>query len=360
MSVQNKIKGSSLIHTMFWLVLFMGSYSFIAHILGFQKGFVASFLTVGIFISLAYINIYFIIPRFFIRKKFKLYILALLGLLSFVTLCNWLLGQFFIKDILLEVRIIGPNENSAIIHRTPRGIRMAISFFASIGILFISTVYKLVFEFIKKERIEANLRIEKHQNELKFLRSQINPHFLFNALNNLHATVYLKPEQTGDAILKLGEMLRYVIYDCSKERVSLEQEINYIKHYIFFQQQKDRGLENISFDVSGYSPSHYIIEPMLLIPFVENSFKHSYTQDLSMIKISFSIHITENTLHFTAVNTIGETIAVSNKNRAVYSGIGIENVKRRLALSYPNQHSLKYYSLDGFYHIELTLHGKNG
>lgn len=356
METQKKRTIRSFLQSIFWMLLFMKTYVFTANSLGFQKGFLASLLAVSILIIIAYTNMYIIIPQFFIKRKFKLYILAMVGLLLFSILWNWVLNSFFIKDVLLEVRLIDSNEPTKSVHRSLKQIRLIVSFFVSIGVLFISTVYKLVLEFIKKERIETALRIEKHQNELKFLRSQINPHFLFNALNNLHATAYLNPQKVGDSILKLGEMLRYVIYECSKEKVSLRQEINYIKHYIFFQQQKDKDLKQISIEILGQPLDNYILEPMLLIPFVENAFKHSYSQDLTTVEIRFKIHIIENTLHFTAMNTIGTTITTSDDNKTVYSGVGIENVLRRLTLSYPEQHKLKYYQANGFYYIELTLY----
>ena len=206
---------------------------------------------------------------------------------------------------------------------------------SSIAILFISTTYWVTKQAQKREQMEMALKSENLDTELKLLKSQINPHFLFNALNNIYSLSYRNQKMAPDMVMKLSEMLRYVLYETNESKVTLDKEIAYINNYIDFQRLKTDNKANINIHIDIHNPE-LLIEPMLLIPFIENSFKHSnidHPDGWVSIKLTtfgkasllFEVSNSKPVTEFTKDNTVG---------------IGLENVKKRLRLLYPEKHDL--------------------
>ncbi|MCK5702992.1 MAG: histidine kinase, partial [Cyclobacteriaceae bacterium] len=228
---------------------------------------------------IAYINMEVLIPRFFIKKKYLKYA-------GFVFLC--FVGFYLFYEFVLQIFFehMGPPqhvgrrmmmENSEMKGKpffSPMGrMRVIYAVTQTLAIYFLSTAFKTSQIALKREKEAADLKSENLNSELKFLRSQINPHFLFNALNNIYSLSLIKSEKTPDVILKLSDMLRYIIYDCNGDRVPLGKEINYIKNYIDLQKLKDDQMTNIEVNFED-TDLKCMIAPMILIPFIENSFKH--------------------------------------------------------------------------------------
>ena len=195
------------------------------------------------------------------------------------------------------------------------------------------------------------MEAEKLFSELAFLKSQVNPHFLFNILNNICSLARKKSEETENAIIKLAQIMRYMLQDSKDEKVSLEKELEYLRNYIELQRLRISDQVKIHYTVEG-QPEAILIEPLLLIPFVENAFKHgvSYLED-SVIDILLLI------------NTARLSLQVHNKilRRDIEipfpdSGIGLKNVIRRLELLYPDKHSLIIKDDGKEYQVELTIH----
>ena len=263
-------------HIAFWALLFALTFSATTPILNTESALLTSFLRVITLMTLAYVHLFLIIPLFFRKSKFIWYSLAVVVLLILSMIVNGFIFEFWLPFDIEEFpkRMLQFQQDRK---RWMIGgpIPQLILTFATI---FFTLVYALGKEFLEKEQQTTYLESEKIKHELSFLRTQINPHFLFNALNNLHATVQLNPEKAGEYILKLGDMLRYVLEDCRKDKVKLGEEITYIRNYIFFQEQRDHELQNITFDITGEDISDFELEPMLLIALVENAFIHSYTE----------------------------------------------------------------------------------
>ncbi|MEO1263293.1 MAG: histidine kinase [Bacteroidota bacterium] len=343
-------------HLAFWALLFSLFISTTSQFFPIEKSLALSSAAVLLMAGVAYANIFLIIPQFFEKRKFGIYLLSLIGLLVVVTFIHFNFSELFISEMSPKFPNLPDRPDMPVAfkeHMNPR-FRFVPMFFMNITILFISTIYQLAKKFVEKERQQNILEKEKIKHELNFLRSQINPHFLFNALNNLHAAVQFIPEKASDYIIKLGDMLRYILEDCTLEEVRLTDEINYIQHYIFFQQQKEEDLIKVNFEITGSAPDAYFIEPMLLIPLVENAFKHSYVSNMEKQWINIYLNLKNNILTFSVKNNIGDRL----KTKKESFGVGLQNIRRRLELLYPQHFTLKNKKTEKAYFAELTISKK--
>ena len=211
-------------------------------------------------------------------------------------------------------------------------------------------LYAIVFFFIRYSQHKVlqakELMIESRQSELSFLRSQINPHFLFNSLNNIYSLVYDKSDHALSAIAGLSDILRYTLYDVS-EAVPITKEIDYIKKYIALQILRHEGPLKIQLEVSELSP-HVNFPPLLFLPFVENAFKHGELSNENGI-LEICIQTTGKKILFHCRNKKNE----SQKDTG--SGIGLQNVKRRLELLYPGKHALNIKEDNEYFDVNLTI-----
>jgi two-component system LytT family sensor kinase len=213
------------------------------------------------------------------------------------------------------------------------------------------TIFAMVFYFVRyaqfKELQERELAVQNREAELSYLRSQINPHFLFNNLNNIYSMVYHQSEQSLAAIAGLSDLLRYMLYDTS-ETISLEQEIHFIEKYIALEQLRFEEPGSIKFTYEG--DGHKLkLPPLLLIPFIENAFKHGAVAfDHTWLDISIST-TPDNEIVMSCTNEVG------SKHKDATGGIGIDNVRKRLALLYPGNHSLAIEQQDNTFKVKLKL-----
>jgi LytS/YehU family sensor histidine kinase len=231
-----------------------------------------------------------------------------------------------------------------------RRMRLIYSFTQTLAIFFLSTAFKTSQLALKREKEASELKSENLNSELKFLKSQINPHFLFNALNNIYALSVIKSEKTPDNILKLSDMLRYIIYDCNADKVPLEKELNYINNYIDLQKLKDDQITGIEVDFNNTDPNCQIA-PMIFIPFIENAFKHSNIEDREFGWIKLKIENTDEQLIFEISNSLPKDITTKDK----VGGVGLENVKRRLQLIYDEKQNLGIEQTEDGFYVVLTI-----
>ncbi len=305
---------------------------------------------------IAYVNMEVLIPRFFIKKDY----LSYAGYVIVCFIIIYLIYEFVFPRVFEN---FGPQHHMGrrwMNNRPPMGERPFINpmprmrgvyaFTQALAIFFLSTAFKTSQIALKREKEAADLKGENLNSELKFLRSQINPHFLFNALNNIYTLSVIKSEKTPEMILKLSDMLRYIIYDCNAERVSLEKEISYIENYIDLQKLKDDQMTNIDIDFES-ADKDCLIAPMILIPFIENAFKHSKIEDLNYGWIKLKIENKSNQLVFSISNSLPDKAYTKDK----VGGVGLENVKRRLELLYSNKYQLDIRKNDQTFSVELVI-----
>jgi len=323
-------------------------------------------------IAIFYINAYFLLPKYISKGHYFRYIGGILVTLLLTGLVYHQTGSHMGIKSIDQLRTdeqweqtINNNhflrENKALILKRERpkfkdrrlfGFNlMGVPSF--IAMLFISTLFWIFSDSRERKQHELSLVNQNLLNEMKFLKSQMNPHFLFNALNNIYSLSMLHSIKTPEMVLKLSAMLRYVLYESEDVKVKLGKEVDYIKNFIEFQRIKIEGIPNIHVDIDR-ADRMQMIEPMLLIPFVENSFKHSKIEDTENGWISMSLTSDEEAIHFEVNNSIPDTKAAVDKN----SGIGIENVKRRLQYLYPDNHTIDITTDDNQYKLELKIQVK--
>jgi two-component system LytT family sensor kinase len=211
----------------------------------------------------------------------------------------------------------------------------------------ISFVFKAVEDFVMNEKAKATLREEKLINELNFLKSQINPHFFFNTLNNIYSLVYQKSDAAPEAVLKLAEIMRYMLYEGNTEKVDLLRELKYLESYVDLQKLRYSGQTFVKFETLGHVNGQQIA-PMLLINLVENAFKHGDLQNHEH-PLTISVHVSGDNVQFDVENK------KTDRNKDEAGGIGMTNMQRRLNLLYPGQHSLVITDETDHYCCELKL-----
>lgn len=214
----------------------------------------------------------------------------------------------------------------------------------------ISTGYGLIVHLVSQEKTSQQERQERLQSELSFLRSQISPHFIFNILNSIVYLIRSKSPLAEPVTINLAELMRYMLYESSDAQVPLEKELDYLKNYVELQKIRFGEDVEVRMQING-EPTDQIIEPMLMIPFVENAFKHGVGLVADPV-IDIQVHIERTSLFFILRNKI----AVSQpEDKDGNSGIGLRNVSRRLELLYPDAHKLEINKAGAWFVVELHL-----
>lgn len=333
----------------------------------FHVPFIRCISIVLIQAGIFYLNYFILLPRFFETKKYFQYFLLIL-LVLVVSLVVIMIIDY--QNLLYEINRDINNENFS---KFPRhfkerfkregGLPLYTQFFSKmmwrqvffngffiVIVLFISTIYRNLLVNQQKEKESLLLLSQVKDAESKMLKSQINPHFLFNTLNNIYSMAQLKSDHTADAVHRLSDMLRYVIYECNENLVKLGQEVNYIESYIKLQLLKDDKMQNVNYSMNKVN-TNLKIAPMLLIPFIENSFKHSHIEDTENSWIVIELSTQEKQLHLKVLNSLPQSGIRKDKT----GGVGRENVEKRLNLLYPDKHFLKIEKNSLEHKVELMI-----
>lgn len=287
-----------------------------------------------------YINYQIILPTFLNARRYWACALSILILIIAFGLAKTGLAVFFKEYVLVR------DARSALYHTNLRDYFLS-TLFVSGFFVFMSTAIKFMMDWFVNEKERRVLENEKLIAELAFLRSQINPHFLFNCLNNIYSLSYQKSDKTPEAILKLSEIMRYMLYESNDSRVDLGKEIRYLENFIELQKLRFKDCFYVQLNISG-DTLHQQVVPLVLISFVENAFKHGIITDPDN-PIKINIIIDTGRLVFTIENKT----SVQNKDKTV--GIGLSNVRRRLDLLYPNKYNLDISHNESFYSAELSI-----
>ncbi len=291
-------------------------------------------------ISIFYFNLYVLIPYIFGKKKYLWYVLSVIGTIGVYGLLKFIIAINF-KHYYLTV---GPTQREI----PPEfAIYIITTFFPSLFMIVFSILYKAIVDWIKNDAIQTELTYQKTQAELQFLKSQINPHFLFNSLNNIYALAYKKSDDAPSAILKLSEIMRYMLKESEDGLVFVHDELEYLNSYIELNRIRYKEGIYIDMNIDIDSPQ-YRVMPMLLISFIENIFKHGLVNDSNHpVKINFEIK--EGVLNFSSSNKIRKG------NKDEQSGIGLKNINRRLDLMYGKRYNLTKHEDNEQFDLSLTI-----
>ena len=339
-----KNKGAIVVNALFWaflVTLYVLAYAN-AEVKPTWFGVLVEFGILGLInFSMFYINYLILIPNVIqTRQKPWLYVIFLLTLVTIVIVIKFGIALAY-PEILLEY--------------TVKKVKKAISYneflirivFSTGFLVVISSLLKFTVDWFANIKISRSLETEKKDMELQFLKSQLNPHFLFNSLNNIYSLAYQKSDKTADAILKLSEIMRYMIYESNDSWVNLSKEIAYLESYIELQKLRFKDGAAVEMTVNGEIDGQHIV-PLILISFVENAFKHGIAND-AKDPIRINLIANQKILHFSVTNK------KNTANKDGMGGVGLNNVERRLQLLYPDRFKLNIVNSATHYTTELML-----
>jgi sensor histidine kinase YesM len=329
------------IHVIAWslllMILFLSNYQVIKSFIPTDNVSLLPIIILSLFlIVIFYFNYFVLIPKFLLLKKYLLYVITLV--LSIVT-------AFVLSGVFFKLFDFNPDNLASInpvlikiepVIRANAFLMLIISILASISLTINNHLRQL-----EKENLVA---------QISSLKSQINPHFLFNTLNNIYATAIDTSPRTADMVDKLSEMMRYTMKESQNDFVPLEEEISYLNNFIELQKLRLESKIKFAYSLEG-DFTELQIAPMLLIPFVENAFKHGVNSEQDS-NIRISIRSNESELHFFVANN---KVDIQSGIKENSGGLGIENTKHRLSLIYPSKHLLTIKETENDFIVSLHI-----
>jgi len=290
-------------------------------------------------------NLYFLIPRYLEKGRFRAYILVLMATLFGASL--FIVSGYYVTAFLARstvAQLYGPGLCSYYFF----GNAMP-AVFAS---LTFSLCIKMTRVWIQTQRRQQLLEKEQLETELNFLKQQFNPHFLFNTINSIFFLIHKKPDTASGSLARFSDLLRYQLYECNVPRISLSKEINYLKNSIELEKLRQNENVRVSLELDDYPGDELCVAPFILMTFVENAFKHVSKEPGLPNWITISLKVDQHQLNFFVSNSKSPgTIDTVFHN----SGIGLKNVRRRLDLLYPGRHELKIQSDGVSFEVYLDL-----
>lgn len=332
------LRKESATHIIFWIILF-----FLFTVVEGSKGNMLltikkEIINIGFFALIVYINIVYIFPKYVENKNLLGHLLTLFVIALLITPIKTLIIFFLHNN--------DPQAQATLLKN------QLYIFFTTFLVGLSSSIYSIFREWLRSQREKQELQKQTLTSELRFLKSQINPHFLFNTLNNLYALTLKKSDLAPEIVLKLSEMMRYMLYECNERRVPLSKEVNYLKNYLELEKLRQGKNIKTNLIVQGEIGSQ-MIAPLMFIPFVENSFKHGISNSISQGYVNIEILVSDQDLQINIANSKITRLPPPNKNKS--GGIGLVNIRRRLNLIYPEEFILDIQDSPNEYRVELGL-----
>ncbi len=333
-------------HVLFWVCILCYYSLGMGNIKDFFSTLLENFRLLPFDLTFVYLSIYLYVPKFLLKQKYILFSVFFL----FSGLASIFLQRCFVFYILNpEYGKMYPLFSWSLIGFTVFYFSFAI---LAVGIKVFKEWYKKSLETSNMQRDKLNMELQLKNAELKLLKAQIHPHFLFNTLNNLYGLTLEKSDHAPEVVLKISALLNYMLYDCNAEKVPLKKEIDHIKNYIELEKLRYSGHLSLSFVQNG-EPAGIMVAPLLLIPFVENCFKHGVSKLTQNAEISIQMIILPDRLDFFAKNSKTNHSPAPKYNYT--EGIGLKNIKQRLILSYPDKHMLLIAESEEYFEVRLKL-----
>jgi LytS/YehU family sensor histidine kinase len=325
-------------HSIFWLALYgtMVGTSLRQGILP-STTFYNETIQVLFFAVLVYFNLLYLIPNYLAKHAF-IYFGLVLAACAIVTPLEVLALYLFYSD--------NPEYQASVVAQQER------IYLGNVFVTFLSTILRVIMDWWRYQNEKQVLLTQTIQSELRFLKSQINPHFLFNTLNNLYALTLKKSDKAPEIVLKLAEIMRYMLYECNERRVHLSKEIQYLHNYLDLERLRQPKDADISFDVEGHV-SEQMVAPLLFVPFVENSFKHGLNHATSGGFVRMKLRVQGEDLEFHIENSKVDHTPRPSHPRS--GGIGLANVRQRLKILYPEHFDIIIRDEPNLYSVTLML-----
>jgi sensor histidine kinase YesM len=330
-------------HLLFWLLSIVLFTVVLFYTRGdFKLGDIDLAMAISILVTISllavsvYINLIWLIPSFFNKRKYALFTILEIG--------NILL--FIFLNYFISVLFEGGGHPNVISEFIAEFILVLI-------FLIVSTLLKFTRDSITLQEVELKMKEVEHQKveaELRALKAQVNPHFFFNTLNSLYSLSLDKSDQAPELILKLSDLMRYVIYESKDDQVTIGKQLDFLRSYVYLEQLRAGDALEVEFEVKG-DHLHLMVAPLLYIAFIENAFKHG-EKDKSVkpfIRLCFDLR------HHDRICFSIENLKPAYVEPGKMTGIGLTNVKKRLELLYPGRYSLNIMDLEQLYRVELTI-----
>lgn len=335
MKALNKVINSKwLQHPVFWMlsIYVIGEYFAISNLLKLIDFYYSFLFHIPLFF-LVYVNLGILIPKFLQTGKYVSYLLFTLMLIGAGYGLHELTFEFLLPLLPTEYYMVSFTDAEVLV---------------TIFLIYLvfTTLLKLSKSWYQLQRVEK----EKLSIELNSLKSQVNPHFLFNSLNSIYSLALSKSDQTAETVLELSNLLRYMLYEVGDDEVESSKEIEMLENYIELQKLRADQSTNISFNITG-DPSQVKIAPLLFFPLVENSFKHGVKGVSNAAYVNIQLDLNQG-IEFSIKNNKGQ---IDDMEEGKYGGIGLENVKRRLALIYPNKHDFQVNETEIEFEVKVTI-----
>lgn len=332
------------VHVLFWLGYFSLNSIRWGHYFGdYGYSFRSNLVEFPIHIILVYFNLFYLIPKL-VPKRTLTYMVTILLAILFMSLLRIFINYQFVTTEIWRESVI---EQSDLVN-----LNYIIAVF--IGELYVvgfTMAIKLTIDWVKSERKSRELEQRNLHTELSFLRSQMQPHFFFNTLNNLYSLTLDKSDQAPETVLKLSDLMSYVVYKGKNNKVNISDEIRHLNNYLDLERLRYDERLKVNFDIDGQIDGKEI-PPLLLVTFLENAFKHGSSNTLGDIEIDIRLTVNATTLTYEVTN---DYKAVPVKKRASTSGIGIENTRRRLDLLFKKDYLLSIADQNSKFKIMLQI-----
>jgi sensor histidine kinase YesM len=308
--------------------------------LEYSKFFAIQLLRLPVALLVVYFNLYFLLPRLLLKNKYTTYLLMLFTFMLFAGILQRYVVVYLIVPIypLYCTRVF---FNLYII---------GYDIIAIYPVIALTTAIKLLRNYYKAQSRHQELEKESMDAELKFLKTQINPHFFFNTLNNLYALTLIKSDDAPKVVLKLSGLMDYMLYEGNAAYVSLKREVEHVENYLTLEKLRFGDRLDMKLTVNG-DLGDKEIAPMLILPFIENSFKHGVSENIQQCFVYIDLVVENDELILTVENSKPDESGVPKEKEC----IGLKNVKRRLDLLYKNRYTMDIVDYQSFYKVVLNL-----
>lgn len=329
-----------LLHLSFWVLYTTYRFYDISEFTGWKLGIAYVGIPLVFNLVASYTHYFLLLPVWLSRKQVWHYILLTLLLIGIVSTIR----------ILVENQIYPSFSKNVDYFKTVKLSRVISTIWDALGFMLFTGMIRFTIDRFDLESKQKQLQNEKLAAELNFLKAQINPHFLFNTLHNLNYLVYAKSDIATEVIIKLSNIMRYMIYDASKPSVPLNKELDYLNDYIHLESIRLTHGFDLQFDKQG-DYNQVEIAPLLLITLLENAFKHGVRDKDKNSWIKMKLRVDDQTIYYEVSNQI-----LATDPTKLRSGFGLDNLRKRLELSYPDRHRLEILQDAHIYQVQLTLH----